>query len=51
MVAHGLKIKIYIDDVIGVIAIKFHSLVLANGSASVPKDSPSIAPWIVDVKL
>jgi hypothetical protein len=46
-----LEIKIYIDDVIGAIPIEFHGLVLADGSAFVPKDSPSIAPWIVYVKV
>jgi hypothetical protein len=51
MVTYGLEIKIYIDDMIGVIAIEFHSLVLANGSAFVPKYSPSIAPWITYVKV
>jgi len=51
MVAYGLEIKIYIDDMISAIAIEFHSLVLANGSASVPEYFPSIAPGIVDVEV
>jgi hypothetical protein len=51
VVTYGLEIKIYVDDMIGAIAIEFHGLVLANESTFVPKDSPSIAPWIIYVKL
>jgi hypothetical protein len=51
MVSHRLEIKIYVDDVIGAIPIEFHGFVFANKSASVPKDSPGIAPWIVYVKV
>ena len=51
VVACRLEIKIYIDDVIGAIAIEFHCLVLADESASVPKNGPGIAQWIVYVKV
>jgi hypothetical protein len=51
VVTCGVEIKIYIDDVIGTIAIEFHGLVLANESALVPKNGPDIAQWIVYVKV
>jgi hypothetical protein len=51
VVTYRLEIKIYVDDVIGAIPIEFHGLVLANESALVPEDSPSIAPWIIDVNV
>jgi hypothetical protein len=51
VVSHRPIIKIYIDDVIGTIGVEFPGLVLANESALVPKDSPSIAPGIVYIKV
>jgi hypothetical protein len=51
VITHRIEIKIYVNDVIGTVAIKFHGLVLANESASVPKDGPSTAPGIVYVKV
>jgi len=46
-----LDLKIHVDNMMCTIPIKFHSLVLADESASVPKNGPSIAQWIVDVKV
>jgi hypothetical protein len=51
MVTCGLELKIYVDDMIGSVPVEFHSLVLADEFTFVPKDSPSIAQWIVDVKV
>jgi hypothetical protein len=51
VVPHRLEIEIYIDDVIGAIPIEFHCLVLADGSALVPKNGPSIAQRNVYVKI
>jgi hypothetical protein len=51
VVTCGLEIKIYIDDVIGTIPIEFRSLVLAKKFIFVPKDVPSIAPGIINVKI
>jgi hypothetical protein len=51
VVTSRLEIKIYINNVIGAIPIEFNGLVLANESALVPKDSPCITPWIIDIKL
>jgi hypothetical protein len=51
VVTHWLKIKIYIDDMIGTIAIEFHGLVLANESALVPEYGPGLAPGVVYVKV
>jgi hypothetical protein len=46
-----LKIKIYIDDVIGAIAIEFYGLVFTKKTAFVPKDLPGLAPGVVYVKV
>jgi hypothetical protein len=43
VVTRRLDLKIYVDDMMCAIPIEFHSLVLANESASVPKNGPSIA--------
>jgi hypothetical protein len=55
MITHRLEIKIYVDDVIGTIAIEFHGLIsvviLANEFTFVPKNIPSTAPWIRDSKV
>lgn len=51
VVTYRIEIQIRIDDVIGTIAIEFHGLVLANGSALGPEDLPGIAPGIVDVEV
>jgi hypothetical protein len=50
MVTHGLEMKIYIDDVIGAISVELHGLVLAKKFIFIPKDIPSIAPWVGDIK-
>jgi hypothetical protein len=47
MITHRLELKIHVEDMMCAIPIEFHGLVLANESASVPEDIPSIAPWIV----
>jgi hypothetical protein len=46
-----LELKIHVDDMIGAIPVKFHGLVLTKEFTFVPKDSPGIAPWIIDVKV
>jgi hypothetical protein len=55
MVTCRLEIKIYVDDVIGSIPIKFHGLIsvviLADKSTSVPEYFPSTAPWIGNSKV
>jgi len=51
VVTYRLELKIQVEDVIGAIPIEFHSLVLANESALVPKNGPGIAQWIVYVKV
>jgi hypothetical protein len=51
VVSYGPKTKIYIDDVIGTIGVEFYGLVLANGSASIPKYVPAVAPRIVQDKV
>jgi hypothetical protein len=51
VVTCGLEIKIYVEDMIGAISIEFYSLVLANKSAFVPKDIPSITPRITNIKI
>jgi hypothetical protein len=51
VVAHRFDLKIHVDDVIGAIPIEFHSLVLADKFALVPKNGPGIAQWIVYIKV
>jgi hypothetical protein len=51
VVTYRLELKIHVEDMMCAIPIKFHGLVLANESALVPEDSPSTAPWIIDVNV
>jgi hypothetical protein len=51
MITYRLEIKIYVDDMIGTIAIELYSLVLADEFTLVPENVPTIAPGIADVKL
>jgi len=50
MITRGPEFKIHINDVVGAISIELHGLVLAKKFTSVPKDIPSIAPWIGDIE-
>jgi hypothetical protein len=51
VITYRLELKIYVDNMMCAIPIKFHSLVLTKEFTFVPKDSPGIAPWIIDVKV
>jgi hypothetical protein len=51
VITHRIELKIQVEDMMCAIPIKFHGLVLANESASVPENSPSTTPWIIDVNV
>jgi hypothetical protein len=47
VIACGFELKIHVDDMMCAVSIEFHRLVLANESASIPKNGPGVAQWIV----